>query len=102
YGNARPNYVWQHLRQYFGLSDPHNLSVTALNTAMGSVQVNSVAVAQESWSGQYFAEVPITVTAVPKAGYRFSHWEGDISSADRTLSVSLVEDMNLTPVFVAE
>jgi len=26
------------------------------------------------WSGQYFADMPITLSVTPRPGYRFSHW----------------------------
>src|SRR5690606_4684981 len=102
YSNTRPSYVWEHLRGHFALSDPFILSIESLDTAAGSVKVNTVTVATEFWSGRYFAEAPVTVTAVAKAGYRFSHWSGFSNATDSTVRLSLGEDVILTPVFVAD
>lgn len=101
YANSRPDYVWQHLRSQFALSAPLTLSIEALDGLAGSVLVNSVAITQTSWSGSYFAEVPVTVTAIPKAGYRFARWSGGSNSTDATLKLTLTEAVSLTPVFVA-
>lgn len=102
YSSSRPGYVWQHLRNHFALSAPATLSITSLDTIAGSVKVNSMMVSQPNWSGNYFAEVPITVTAVPNAGHRFSHWSGISTSVDTTITLALTEAQSLTPVFVAD
>jgi hypothetical protein len=100
YANSRPGYVWQHLQRFFALSAPETLTIEFLDTTAGSVKVNSVVVNQEHWTGNYFAEVPVTVSAIAKPGFRFSHWDGsDIT--DATLTLTLTEAVNLTPVFVA-
>ena len=102
YATSRPTYVWQHLTSQFALSAPLTLSIEALDTTAGSVRVNSIPVTTENWAGRYFAEVPITITAIPKAGYRFERWSGASSATESTLTLSLAEAMSLTPVFVAE
>lgn len=102
YANNRPTYVWQHLRDHFSLSEPLALSIESLDTAAGSVKVNTVMVEDENWTGSYFAEVPVTVTAIPKAGYRFARWSGASTATNSTLTLSLTEAASLTPVFVAE
>ncbi|MCR6650977.1 MAG: CotH kinase family protein [Cellvibrionaceae bacterium] len=102
YANNRPGYVWQHLRKQFALSAPAILSIESLDVAAGSVKVNSVVVTQPNWSGSYFAEVPVTVTALPNTGYRFSHWSGANTLTDPILTLSLTEAQLLTPVFVAD
>lgn len=102
YATSRPGYVWQHLRSHFALSAPVTLSIAGLDSAAGSVKVNSVVVANENWSGDYFAELPVTVTALPNVGYRFSHWSGDSAATDKTLTLTLTESLSITPVFVQE
>lgn len=102
YANSRPSYVWQHLSSHFSLSSPVTLSIESLDTAAGSVQVNSVTVTSENWTGSYFAEVPVTVTAVAKPGFRFERWSGSNSVTDSTLTLTMSEAVSLTPVFVAD
>ena len=101
FGYQRPTYVWDHLADYFGLSPALTLSLSALDASVGSVQVNSLNVDVVDWSGRYFPEVPVTVTATPAEGFSFSHWSGDIDSTEATIVLTLTEDTLLTPVFVA-
>ena len=101
YANNRPTYVWQHLRSHFALSAPVTLSIEGLDNLAGSVRVNSLAITQARWSGRYFAEVPVTVTAIAKPGYRFARWSGASSSTEASVQLSLSGATSLTPVFVA-
>ena len=73
--------------------------------------INSIAITSDSpgvedpapWTGIYFQDVPITITAVPEPGYRFTSWEGHqgIDSNMETITITLKEDISLTAVFEA-
>ncbi len=102
YGNSRPQYVWQHLQSFFALSPPESLSIVDLDTDAGSVVVNSLTIDTANWSGQYFAEIPVTVTAEPNPGYTFSHWEGDTEETEATLTLTADQAIELTPVFILD
>ena len=41
------------------------------------------------WQGKYFAEVPIELKVIPRAGYKFSHWEGDGIKQETALTPQL-------------
>lgn len=105
YGNTRPEYMWLHLQDFFDLTAPTTLSIVGLDTVAGSVLVNSVVVQEAIWSGDYFSEIPVTVTAVANPGYTFSHWSGGSDATDASLILNLDADLNdtleLTPVFIA-
>ena len=106
FAKERPAYVWDHLASFFDLNPPVALTIDALDTAAGTVTVNTVQVDVPSWSGQYFAELPVTVTAVPKEGYVFSGWSGGSEATEAVLQLDLstLEEgatLTLTPVFTA-
>ena len=44
------------------------------------------------WTGEYISGYTVTVTAIPKEGYRFAGWEGDILSDEESLSITLSEE----------
>ncbi|MDZ7373241.1 MAG: T9SS type A sorting domain-containing protein [candidate division KSB1 bacterium] len=47
----------------------------------------------------YEAETPVRVVAVPSPGWRFSHWEGDLSGVDPQASITLANDAMVRAVF---
>ncbi len=101
YGKQRPAHLWQYLTAFFELEDPITLSVKGLDTDAGYVTINTVTVDSENWTGQYYAELPVTVTAVAKKGYEFSGWSGDTEATTASLTLNLSAATDLTPVFVA-
>ena len=50
---------------------------------------------------KYFNGIPIEFTAIPNAGYIFSHWIGG-NSTNQTISVTLDGNQNITAVFIEE
>ena len=79
-----------------------NLNVKQQQT--GTIQVHHSLLESEQlpFSGIYFPNFKISITALPASGYRFSHWEGDLSQAqrnDQTLRLLLIQDYQLTAVF---
>ncbi|MFC1938005.1 InlB B-repeat-containing protein, partial [Chloroflexota bacterium] len=53
-------------------------------------------------SHTYDAGTVVNLTAVPNAGYRFSHWSGDASGATATTSVTMNSDKVVTANFVRQ
>ena len=52
------------------------------------------------WTGVYFSNIPVKLTAVPNAGFTFSHWTGASSSTDATITITSAADFSVTAVFV--
>lgn len=71
----RPAYMVQHLKESFGLiGSLENVTVGA--TEGGSVQLNTVLVPEGTeFTGGYFTDYPVVLTAVPKEGYCFLGWQ---------------------------
>ncbi len=43
----------------------------------------------------------VSLTATPENGWRFDHWEGDLSGSDNPASITMDSDKTVTAVFVA-
>ncbi|HDS85217.1 MAG TPA: DUF1080 domain-containing protein, partial [Phycisphaerales bacterium] len=112
FANQRPGYARTHLRDYFGLGQDRQLTLDVSDSEQGFIRVNRTdinartpGVNPESpypWSGLYFEDVPITITAVAEPGYRFSHWEGPVDESrvnSPILTGSLSSDISLTAHF---
>ena len=100
----RYEYIMPYLEQHFelqGTLTPFHLSVN--NPDGGKILVNSVMpqLTDGKWSGFYYPDYPISLTAAPAPGYSFSGWTGSVVSSDETISVTLdVNELNeLTACF---
>ena len=101
FANQRPASVKGHILSEFDLPAYHEITFEIDNLEEGYVQVNSLTIDEvNEWQGDYFQEVPITVTAIGRPGYIFSHW---ISSGgvlnNQELTIDMQGDMSLKPVF---
>lgn len=68
------------------------LTLTTSAPEGGLIQLNTVTpdLSDGSWTGKYFTDFPVTVTAEPKAGYEFSGWTGAMESDQETITVDIV------------
>ncbi len=76
----------QYTQSFFGVSGRYTLTLNVNDTQMGTVKINSLNLSNtltttaQPWQGRYFNDMPITVVASPKAGYRFVSWAGASAS----------------------
>jgi len=108
---ARPDIQRNHIKTKFNISDTFELIADVSDQEYGYVKINTidilpntVGISEEPypWDGIYFQGVPITVTAIPKEGYFFSHWEGYNNSSDTELVLSPANDIYLKAIFTEE
>lgn len=95
----RPKYVRQHIVKYFGLSGINTIRVEM--NGGGTVRVNSINIEQTDtpWEGTYFNDIPITVEAIPKPGFKFAGWDGINKSQDKIITINLSQHSYLKAVF---
>ncbi|CAN5417837.1 hypothetical protein BH23BAC3_BH23BAC3_17560 [soil metagenome] len=116
YAEQRPAHLRQHMIEHFDLGETVELIINKPIQQGGSVQLNSMVISEQtpgirilndSWSGNYFENNPVTLIALPESGYRFSHWSGDVEDLTESekkraeLTLSLGTSRNLTPNFEA-
>lgn len=80
FAHHRTAAVWTHVQDVLKLGRRYPLTVD-LNDAHGFVQLNTVELADTTtgfggypWTGTYFTNYPVTLTAVGKPGYEFAEW----------------------------
>ncbi|MBA4409628.1 MAG: CotH kinase family protein [Bacteroidota bacterium] len=99
FATGRPSNVFNHIRLKFSFQNPQSIIVRADSTT-GSIQINSLKLTNFPWIGIYFPDVPITLTAVPQAGFRFVKWTGITSGSNlSTITVVPQANMDLTAFF---
>ncbi|MFC1552977.1 lamin tail domain-containing protein, partial [Candidatus Latescibacterota bacterium] len=62
--------------------------------------ISSLNITEFPWTGTYFNDVPIPLTAIPKPGYAFAGWTGDQESDSAVVNVTLSEAASMTASFV--
>lgn len=77
----RFEYIVPCMAAELGLSGtPEKVTVTVNDPAGGSVLINTASTeGSRTWSGFYYTDYPVTVTAVPAEGWEFAGWSGAVS-----------------------
>lgn len=88
FGTRRVAQVRNHLRARFGLGPQATLQVLE-GTSGGSVEIQGVPLESLPYSGVYYRDLPIEVTAKPEPGYVFTGWTGATPQFDETISLTL-------------
>ena len=95
----RSKYTIEDMQDFLGLSKSMQ-TITLKTSGGGKIRINSVTPdCSSGWSGQYCADCPVTLTAVPDAGAEFTGWSGGITGTDKTFTVTLKEAMTITASF---
>ena len=98
----RPDYMYQYMEEEYKLQG-EKVFVELEAEGEGSIKINSITpdLSEGSWKGLYYTDYPIEVTAVPKEGYRFVGWSGNIVSDKEQMQVHL-KDLNTKIVAIFE
>ncbi len=89
----RFDYIVPYMAEEFGLTG--NLEEVTLNvndTDGGIIQLNTTTpdLSNGSWTGKYYTDYPVTVTAVPADGYEFVGWSGSVTSESATIETDVL------------
>jgi hypothetical protein len=95
----RPAIARAHLMAQFDLTDTLRVSLDIDPPGGGSIRLGSVTV-DSCWTGVYFRGLPLTLTAVPAAGYGFLGWSDTALPADSTVQINPDGDYAVTARFV--
>ena len=82
FGEKRQKYVREHLRRKFDLGETNLLRISTTEGGKVVVNDNIKVKSERDFSGWYFSDMPVTVEAKSRLGYRFVGWEGADEFAD--------------------
>lgn len=111
YGEQRTEAVWGHVRNYFGLAAPVDLTLAVTNPAAGFVRLNDLDLdagtagfAGYPWTGSYFTNYPVALAAQARPGFQFVEWRqnGSAYSTNATIEVALADAVEYEAVFKAD
>src|SRR5699024_9147408 len=108
FSKERPKTLRGFIMDEFNIEDTITVDIENENE-MGYIRLNTIDINSElpgnksttMWSGIYFKDIPITVEAVAKEGYKFSHWEG-IDAQTQNVEIVPSNDLNIRAVFTKE
>lgn len=98
--NERPYYAIRYLdNELNNTSGIALLNLTSFPNNAGSFRVNTLTIDESQWSGKYLQKVPVTITALPKHGYKFKKWNIDSLGTSASISTTLSEIMNIKAIY---
>lgn len=104
YMNGRYNAFPNLMRNVFDLGPMKKLTVKASDAALGTVRVNhSTLDLSKDFSGMYFPELTVKLTAIPADGAKFTGWETDSTyvtdKTATTITIPMTEAVTVTATF---
>ncbi len=99
FARLRPDILRQHLINGLDLRGTTSLTFTAPTSGQGSVALNDTLLPDLPWSGTFFLDLPLTLTAAPAPGYRFIGWSDPDLPATASLTLTPTTALTLTPLF---
>ncbi len=95
----RKSYTIEDMRNYLGLQKSMQ-TITLKTNGNGKIQINTIIPdTTNGWSGQYYPDSPVTLTAIPDEGAAFTGWGGDLSGNETTVMLTLSEAMSIQANF---
>jgi hypothetical protein len=100
YADYRPYYARIHMKSVLGLGDPLGIRIEINSPGYGKVMVNSVIPDKYPFTGVYFKNLPIKLTAIPAPGYKFVRWErGSIITYSRSFDYNMASGATFKAIF---
>lgn len=105
----RPSFQREHIRSKFGISNDINATLNLNDGAYGYVKINTIDITADTpgvsvnpypWTGIYFHNITVTLTAIPLEGFAFSHWSGDVDSTAAEITYIPTGNFSVTANFI--
>ena len=100
FATNRAQNVRSHITEQFTRSGIFDVFTSISPANAGSIKLNTLEIGTENWTGKYFQNVPVKLTAKPVQGYKFKHWEvnGSVYNV-QTLEISLTKATTFKAIF---
>ncbi|GAI11991.1 unnamed protein product, partial [marine sediment metagenome] len=95
----RVDYVRNHIMYYFNLNGTAEVELNVSNTGAGIIIINTLTPQEYPWTGTYFQDVPVKLTALPNPGYKFTGWTGVEQTDSVSFAVTLTDSISVIAHF---
>lgn len=104
FASNRPAILYQHFAEaYPEIDTTAQLTLQAQPSNAGTIEVSTLTIDEEDdnggWTGTRFTRIDIPLRAIPKPGFAFEGWTGDIEGTENNLLLNMGGNMNITAVF---
>jgi hypothetical protein len=100
---VRPDFMRGYIQNFFNVASVYQLAINNNLATKSLVKLNSLALQQDAWQGQYFSSIPIQIEAMPQDGVIFSHWiVNDTTIEEAVIKLTPYEDVTIEAVFVQQ
>lgn len=89
----RSEYIVPYMAEEFDLTGTlEDVNLKINDSAGGTILLNTIKpdLSGGSWTGKYYTDYPVTVTAVPEDGYKFVGWRGSVASDSTTIEAEVL------------
>ncbi|UPQ80523.1 CotH kinase family protein [Flavobacterium azooxidireducens] len=109
FSNERPAHQRNHILEKFEIESTLGVQINVSDEDHGYIKINTIEIlpttpgVQENpypWLGVYFKNIPITLKAIAKPGYVFSHWSGASVSPEAEITIFPKSNIQLTAHFI--
>ncbi|PKP17210.1 MAG: hypothetical protein CVU07_04620, partial [Bacteroidetes bacterium HGW-Bacteroidetes-23] len=109
FSNERPAHQRNHILEKFEIESTLGVQINVSDEDHGYIKINTIEIlpttpgVQENpypWLGVYFKNIPITLKAIAKPGYVFSHWSGASVSPEAEITIFPKANIQLTAHFI--
>ncbi|MFC1650028.1 lamin tail domain-containing protein [Candidatus Latescibacterota bacterium] len=98
----RPEYARLNIVSELELGGTADVTLDVSESSAGNIQISSLTISEFPWTGIYFQDVPVKLTAIPAPGYSFTGWTGSQQSESISISVTLSEAVSITANFTKD
>ena len=103
----RTPYIREYLSSHYELGTYDTITLSVNPEGKGQINLNTIFISENDWSGLYFDSIPVRLEAIPNPGYQFVSWESSSSPqlADSSRIIEswfLKSNEHITAVFYSE
>ena len=101
YADKRPENMKNHILSFFNIPSFNKITINNNQVEMGEILLNdNLRFSENSWFGDYFEDILISIKAIPKLGYEFSHWSGDVNENSNEIFINPNAEKQVTANFI--
>lgn len=99
FGQRRADIMRSQTEEFFATNGSYTLSLAISEEKAGKIHLNTIDVSSFPWSGKYFKNNTIFLTAIPNPGFEFVRWEGAVNTTEKSIEITTDQATNVTAIF---